>query len=82
MNNLDMTKGFNTYINDFKKNIVDMINQSGLPVGIIYYVVKDLFSDITNAYELTLKNEQETAEQIKITEKEKENKNQPNKIEK
>lgn len=82
MNNLDMTKGFNTYINDFKKNIVDMINQSGLPVGIIYYVIKDLFSDITNAYELTLKNEQETAEQIKIAEKEKENKNQPNKIEK
>jgi hypothetical protein len=50
---------FNTYLNDFKTDMVNMINNSGLPVGVVYYIVKDLFSDIQLAYENTLKKEKE-----------------------
>lgn len=50
---------FNTYLNDFKTDMVNMINSSGLPVGVVYYIVKDLFSDIQLAYENTLKKEKE-----------------------
>lgn len=55
MNNI----GFNTYLNDFKNNMVNTINNSGLPVGVVYYIMKDLFNDIQNAYENTLKKEKE-----------------------
>lgn len=54
---MDINKGFNTYINDFKRNLVNEINQSGLPVGIIYYILKDLLHDIEEAYQNVLVNE-------------------------
>ena len=57
---MDINKGFNTYINDFKKNLVNEINQSGLPVGIIYYILKDLYHDIEEAYQTVLINEKNT----------------------
>ena len=58
---MDINKGFNTYINDFKKQLVDEINQSGLPVGIIYYILKDLFHDIEGAYQTVLINEKDNS---------------------
>lgn len=58
---MDINKGFNTYINDFKKQLVDEINQSGLPVGIIYYILKDLFHDIEDAYQTVLINEKDNS---------------------
>lgn len=54
MNDLTNSKGFNTYLNDFKKDLVDRINQSGLPVGVVYYILKDLFNDIEDAYQNVL----------------------------
>ena len=56
---MDNSIGFNTYLNDFKNNMVNTINNSGLPVGVVYYIMKDLFNDIQNAYENTLKKEKE-----------------------
>lgn len=56
---LDTNIGFNTHLNNFKSELVDVINKSGLPVGVAYYIVKDLFIDIQNAYENALKNEKE-----------------------
>lgn len=58
---MDINKGFNTYINDFKKQLVDEINQSGLPVGIVYYILKDLFHDIEDAYQTVLINEKDNS---------------------
>ena len=51
--------GFNIYLYNFKNNMVNIINNSGLPVGVVYYIMKDLLNDIQNAYENTLKKEKE-----------------------
>ena len=56
---MDINIGFNTYLNNFKTNMVNEINNSGLPVGVVYYIMKDLLNDIQNAYENTLKKEKE-----------------------
>lgn len=58
---LDVNVGFNTHLYNLKNDLVNTINNSGLPVGVAYYIVKDLFMDIQNAYESTLKKEQEAA---------------------
>lgn len=55
----DTNIGFNTHLNNLKNDLVTTINKSGFPVGVIYYVVKDLFMDVQFAYENTLKNEKE-----------------------
>ena len=34
----------------FKQTLIDTINNSGLPIGIAYYVVKDVFADIDTYY--------------------------------
>lgn len=33
----------------FKRNLIDLINQNGLPIGITYYVIKDIYQE-TEAY--------------------------------
>lgn len=58
---LDTNIGFNTHLYNLKNNLINTINESGLPVGVAYYIIKDLFMDIQNAYETTLKNEKEMA---------------------
>lgn len=58
---LDTSIGFNTQLYNFKNDLINTVNKSGLPVGIAYYIVKDLFMEIQNAYEATLKNEKEMA---------------------
>ena len=55
------SNGFNTYLNDFKNDLVNTVNKSGLPVGVAYYIIKDLFMEIQNAYEAILKSEKEMA---------------------
>ena len=62
---MDSNIGFNTYLNDFKTNIVNEINNSGLPVGVVYYIMKDLLVDVQSAYENTLKKEAKQAEKNK-----------------
>lgn len=34
----------------FRRQIEDIINQSGLPIDAIYFVVKDIYAEITNIY--------------------------------
>ena len=53
--------GFNTYIYNLKTDLVNTVNKSGLPVGVVYYIIKDLFMDAQNAYEQTLRKEKEEA---------------------
>lgn len=33
----------------FKRNLIDLINQNGLPIGVTYYVIKDIYQE-TEAY--------------------------------
>ena len=51
----------NTKINNLRTNLVNLINQSDLPVGIIYYLLKDLVTDAYNSYKQTLVIEQQVA---------------------
>ena len=66
---MDINIGFNTYLNNFKTNMVNEINNSGLPVGVVYYIMKDLLNDIQTVYETTLKKEKEQTQENKETEK-------------
>ena len=59
---MDMRMGFNTNLNNLQSDLVNKINSSGMPVGVIYYIMKDLFVDVQNAYEEALKNEKEDYE--------------------
>ena len=53
----EIETGFNTRLNNLKSDIINIVNKSGLPVGIVYYIVKDAFNDITNAYKEALVSE-------------------------
>lgn len=62
---MDANIGFNTMINDLSNKLVQDIKDSHLPVGIVYLVMKDMFSDIRKVYEETLRAEMAQAEETK-----------------
>lgn len=63
----------NTGIEMFKKNIVETIQLSQLPVGVVYYVLRDISSEIKDTYNNILQKEHnELLAQIKQEEEEKE----------
>lgn len=47
----------NTKINVFRQNIADVISSSQLPVGVLYYVFKDVINEIEVLYDNILKKE-------------------------
>ena len=49
--------GINTTINIFKENMANVINNSQLPVGVVYFVVKDILLEVEGAYKATLQKE-------------------------
>lgn len=51
--------GINTGMNIFKENLVNLIGNSQLPIGVIYYMLKDIFVDIEKLYNETLEKEKE-----------------------
>lgn len=62
-------------INVFKDNLTQVINNSQLPIGIVYYVLKGILSDIQNLYNETLEREKEKIlNTLKEENKESENK--------
>jgi len=70
--------GVNLRTEILKQNIMTLISDSELPVGTVYYILKDLFIDITNAYEQSLTLEQKALEDSSKSEKE-ENKEEEDK---
>jgi TRAP-type C4-dicarboxylate transport system substrate-binding protein len=53
----------NYSIESFRQNVYDLINKSQMPIGIAYYVFKDVFADIAAAYQSAIQQEaQEMAE--------------------
>ena len=65
--------GINTLINVFKENVSNVINNSQLPIGIVYYVLKDLLSEVEKIYTKSLQKEsEERLAEIEKLEKEKE----------
>lgn len=45
---------FNTQLNNLKTDLINTINQSGIPVGVVYYLLKDILSEVTDSYKQTL----------------------------
>ena len=57
--------GFNTRCENFKRNLIDNINQSNLPISIVYYIMTAVMSDVESTYYGVLNNE---AQEYAITE--------------
>lgn len=70
--------GLNTLMEDLQNKLINDINNSQLPVGIVYYVAKDVFSQIEKEYqkeleiekEETTENGEETTSQEQVNETE------------
>lgn len=60
--------GLNTMINNLSNKIGQDISESHLPIGIVYLVVKDIFSDVQRIYEETLKMELKQSKETEIVE--------------
>ena len=61
-------------LKDFRKQIEDIINQSGLPIDAIYFVLKDILNEVTQIYENVAKEEEQQQAALEEQEKkEKEN---------
>ena len=55
--------GFNTRCEQLKQNLIDTINQSNLPISVVFYIAKSIMSDIESTYYGVLNSEaQETAD--------------------
>lgn len=57
---MDLTKlgGFNSIINTTMANIIKDIRESQLPVGVIYYMLKDIAINIEHEYNIALQEEE------------------------
>lgn len=64
--------GFNTIIENLRQNLINDINNSQLPVGIVYYVAKDVFTEIERGYKNALDSEKQTEKTEEAKEEEKE----------
>lgn len=52
---------FNIKLNTLKNDLVNTIKQSEIPVGVVYFLLKDLLNDVANVYKQTLVVEQQVA---------------------
>lgn len=53
---------------NLRKNIIDIINQSGLPIDGTYYVLKDILNEVADVMNRQLQEEQKAAAQEKLSE--------------
>ena len=51
---------FNLKLNSLKFNIINMIKSSEIPVGAIYYMLKDLLSNVEDIYKQSIEIEKQT----------------------
>ena len=55
--------GFNTRCEKLKQTLVNTINQSNLPISVVFYITKSIMTDIETTYYGVLNSEaQETTE--------------------
>lgn len=67
----------NLQIENVKQNIINIINNSGLPIGIIYYLFKDINAEISSGYNKALNYEkQQQLEKEKQEKQQEENKDE------
>lgn len=63
-------------LKNFRKQIEDIINQSGLSIDAIYFVLKDILNEVTQIYENVAKEEEQ--QQAALEEQEKKEKESTN----
>ena len=66
-----MDISINTSMNLFRNNIAEAIRLSQLPVGVVYYILKDVLNDVSEVYDKTLQKESDDI-QKQLEEQEKE----------
>lgn len=59
-------------LNNFRKEIIETINKSGLTIDCVYFVLKDIMNDVVTQYNQLIEEE----EQKKIEEQKKEQEEQ------
>lgn len=69
---MDLTNigGFNTMINNLMANLIKDIRESGVPIGTVYYMLKDILVNIEREYNDTLEIE---AQNMKLSQEEQQN---------
>lgn len=59
--------GINQKIEYYRQQLINIINNSKLPVGILYYIIKDIFNMISIEYNAAIEREMcENAEEDKV----------------
>lgn len=54
---MDNKIGFNTACEYLKQQLITNINNSQLPIGVAYYIIKDIFQEVEKTYYATLNKE-------------------------
>lgn len=68
--------GLNTMIQELQSNLIKDINNSQLPVGIVFFVLKDIFNETERGFLNAINTEKMTkAEEVKEEEKEQNDEN-------
>jgi hypothetical protein len=64
--------GVNKNIQDLRNNIIQLMNESGFPMGVLYYIIKDIYNETTSRYDYELaqenKEEETNSEEEKVDE--------------
>ena len=63
--------GLNTMIQELQSNLIKDINNSQLPVGIVFFVLKDIFNETERSY-INALNTEKMAKPEEVKEEEKE----------
>lgn len=65
-------ENFTLKIEEYKNQIIDLTNNSGLPIGAIYYIMKDLYKDLETLYNKQVQQEYQARKQQQESEKKEE----------
>ena len=50
---------FNTKLENLKKDLITLIKKKKMPVGVVYYLLKDILLEVESSYKQTLALEQQ-----------------------
>ena len=63
----------NLQIENVKQNIINVINNSGLPIGVIHYLFKDISKEVADEYNKALMFEQQQKKEQELKKQEENN---------
>ena len=51
-NTMNGVHGFNTLCEKYKNELIELVNKSGLPIGAIYFITRNIMTEIEKTYYL------------------------------